>query len=253
MLTQSSIVITANALDDLGLSNDPFDSNKSRKSSGFSSSNDSKERSRQYSGYDMQSAANKSRNCSGNSITAGLVESGILAHNGTGTAPVMIPGSGNISPKTGSPLKSGGGQNGGQNGHNNELGLFDLTSNSNSNNSASEAARLKEELLANRQRMANWEESLQRAQKACEVWKNEATIAARKAELAVREKEAAMLKLAQMQKEIDTLSGGPHLHAVRRVQDLKSAPMGVLKTLDWQLRKDLQEVEKVRIFSYSFL
>ena len=80
---------------------------------------------------------------------------------------------------------------------------------------------------------------------ACEVWKNEATIAARKAESAVREKEAAMLKLAQMQKEIDTLSGGPHLHAVRRVQDLKSAPMGVLKTLDWQLRKDLEAVEKV--------
>ena len=197
----------------------------------------------------MQSQANKSRNCSGNSITAGLVESGILAHNGhgnTGTAPVMIPGSGNISPKTGSPMKSGAGN---PNGTANELGLFDLTSNSNgSNNSASEAARLKEELLANRQRMATWEESLQRAQKACEVWKNEATIAARKAELAVREKEAAMLKLAQMQKEIDTLSGGPHLHAVRRVQDLKSAPMGVLKTLDWQLRKDLQEVEKVQIF-----
>ena len=67
----------------------------------------------------------------------------------------------------------------------------------------------------------------------------------KKAETALREKEAALLKLAQMQKEIDNLSGGPLLHVIRRVQDLKTAPMGVLKTIEWQLRKDLQEVEKV--------
>ena len=198
----------------------------------------------------MHQAANKSRNCSGNSITAGLFESGIM--NGNGTAPVMIPGTnGTISPKNGSPMKSGGNQ---PEISGNQLGLFDLTSNSNgSTTSASEVNRLKEELLANRQRMASWEEALQRAQKACEMWKNEATMAARKAESAVREKEAAMLKLAQMQKEIDTLSGGPHLHAIRRVQDLKSAPMGALKTLDWQLRKDLQEVEKVMLKSITII
>jgi hypothetical protein len=38
---------------------------------------------------------------------------------------------------------------------------------------------------------------------------------------------------------------GPLLHVIRRVADLKTAPMGVLKTIEWQLRKDLQEVEKV--------
>jgi len=158
----------------------------------------------------------------------------------------MIPGTSNgtISPKNGSPMKSGGGNQASEISGN-QLGLFDLTSNSNgSTTSASEVNRLKEELLANRQRMASWEEALQRALKEREMWKNEATMAARKAESAVREKEAAMLKLAQMQKEIDTLSGGPYLHAIRRVQDLKSVPMGALKTLDWQLRKDLQEVEK---------
>ena len=190
----------------------------------------------------------KSRNCSGNSITAGLVESGILNGN-TGTAPVMIPGTNGTagtSPKNGSPLKTNG-QNSATEISGNQLGLFDLTSNSNSTTSAAsvEVARLKEELVANRQRMASWEHELQRAQKACEMWKNEAGLAARKAESAVREKEAAMLKLAQMQKEIDTLNGGPHLHAIRRVQDLRSAPMGALKSVDWQLRKDLQEVEKV--------
>ena len=53
---------------------DPFDGNKSRKSSGFSDgTNGGGSKSRQYSGYELQ---NKSRNCSGNSITAGLVSSG---------------------------------------------------------------------------------------------------------------------------------------------------------------------------------
>ena len=97
------------SINDLSL--DPFES-KSRKSSGFSSSaGDSvitaNGKSRQYSGYDMD---NKSRNCSGNSIPTGLVSSGIFnsaaasQNNGGSTAPVMIPGSSNISPKGGSPL-----------------------------------------------------------------------------------------------------------------------------------------------------
>ena len=53
---------------------DPFDGSKSRKSSGFSDgTNGGGSKSRQYSGYELQ---NKSRNCSGNSISAGLVSSG---------------------------------------------------------------------------------------------------------------------------------------------------------------------------------
>merc|ERR1711981_1395866 len=82
---------------------DQFDGNKSRKSSGFSDgTNGGGSKSRQYSGYELE---NKSRNCSGNSISAGLVSSGIL----NGSAPVMIPGSDNISPQGNSPL---GGNNG---------------------------------------------------------------------------------------------------------------------------------------------
>ncbi len=48
-----------------------------------------------------------------------------------------------------------------------------------------------------------------------------------------------------MQKELDSLNGGPFLHAVGRIEDLKTQPMSILKTIEWQLRKDLQEVEKV--------
>ena len=143
----------------------------------------------------------------------------------------------------------------------NQLGLFDLTSNSSgtsanvvppptSNAAAVEVGRLKDELIQNRARLTSFEENIQQARNACEVYKREANLANRKADLAYKEKDAAMLKLAQMQKELDSLSGGPHLHVIRRVQDLKSTPIGVLKTIEWQLRKDLQEVEKVRNFFF---
>ena len=45
--------------------------------------------------------------------------------------------------------------------------------------------------------------------------------------------------------QVEQLSGGPLLHAIRRVSDLPSLPPGVLKTLEWQLRKDIAEVERV--------
>ena len=94
-------LFSGTALDELSLGDlAGFDGSKSRKSSGFSSSDgtsngsnggqsgQSGQKSRQYSGYDM---ANKSRNCSGNSIShASLVSSGILNQ---GSAPVTIPSS----------------------------------------------------------------------------------------------------------------------------------------------------------------
>ena len=44
---------------------------------------------------------------------------------------------------------------------------------------------------------------------------------------------------------MEQLSGGPLLHALRRIADLPNLPPAVLKTLDWTLRKDIQEIEKV--------
>jgi hypothetical protein len=58
---------------------DLYEGSKSRKSSGFSEG----EKSRNCSGLD----GGKSRNCSGNSISQGLVSSGFLSSN-----PVNIPG-----------------------------------------------------------------------------------------------------------------------------------------------------------------
>ena len=94
-------------------------------------------------------------------------------------------------------------------------------------------------------RLASWEESIQQARAACEAWKKETALATKKMEQAIKEKESAAAKMNQMQKELDGLTGGPFLHAVGRIEDLKTQPMSILKTIEWQLRKDLQEVEKV--------
>merc|ERR1719228_1863519 len=82
------------------------------------------------------------------------------------------------------------------------------------------------------------------ARTACEAWKKEAAMSKQKAEISFKEKEVAINKAATLQKEIEQLSGGPLLHALRRVSDLPNLPPAVLKTLEWTLRKDIQEIEK---------
>jgi hypothetical protein len=94
-------------------------------------------------------------------------------------------------------------------------------------------------------RLASWEESIQQARTACEAWKKETALATKKMEQAIKEKDSVSAKANQLQKELDGLQGGPHLHAIGRVEELKAQPLSVLKTVEWQLRKDLQEVEKV--------
>ena len=107
-----------------------------------------------------------------------------------------------------------------------------------------EICRLREELGAARAKLHSWEESMGQARTACDAWKKEAAMANKKAEMAMKEKEMAIIKAAQMAKELEQVSGGPLLHALRRVADLPNLPPAVLKTLDWTLRKDLQEIEK---------
>lgn len=82
------------------------------------------------------------------------------------------------------------------------------------------------------------------ARTACDAWKKEAAMANKKAEMAIKEREVALNKAVQLQKELEQLSGGPLLHALRRIADLPNLPPAVLKTLDWTLRKDIQEIEK---------
>ena len=218
-----------NGFDDV--SHNDLDGGKSRKSSGFS---DGASSGRQYSGYE-----NKSRNCSGNSISAGLVSSGIL----NGSAPVMIPGSANMSPQGNSPLAGNDGF---------QLGLLDLTPSKPKDDRIkdTEINRLREELQGHRNRMASWEEGYFQARNACEAWKKETAMATKKLEVAMKEKDAAISKAMSLQREVDAMAGGPNLHAIKRVSELKTMPLSMLRGLEMQLDKDLQEVKKVMVIKW---
>jgi len=233
------------ALDDLSIT-DLYEGSKSRKSSGFSETT----KSRNCSGMD----GDKSRNCSGNSISQGLVSSGFLSSS---TNPVNIPGSGEslldrndgfglLSTMTSDLSESTYMTGLGTSNLGFSTGLFDFGPSTNQCNNVKdvEICRLREELGAARAKLHSWEESMGQARTACDAWKKEAALANKKAELANKEKEVAIAKANSLQKEMEQLSGGPLLHALRRVADLPNLPPAVLKTLEWTLRKDIQEIEK---------
>ena len=54
-----------------------------------------------------------------------------------------------------------------------------------------------------------------------------------------------MGKAIQLQRELEVMGGGPYLHAIKRTSDLKALPINVLKALELQLKKDLEEIDKV--------
>merc|ERR1719445_2710380 len=222
----------------------------SRKSSGFSETT----KSRNCSGLDGDI---KSRNCSGNSISQGLVSAGFL----NSSHPVNIPGTGEslldrndgfgllgtITSEMGESTGYMAGLSSSNLGF--SSGLFDFGPSSQAQAAANnvkdaEICRLREELQAARSKLQSWEESMGNARTACDAWKKEAALANKRAELANKDKEVAVAKANSLQKELEQLSGGPLLRALRRVADLPSLPPAVLKTLEWTLRKDLQEIEK---------
>jgi len=63
-----------------------------------------------------------------------------------------------------------------------------------------------DELTKSLNRLATWEETMSHARAACEAWKNESAKITKKLEEALREKESALAKVSQLQKELDTLN-----------------------------------------------
>ena len=147
-------------------------------------------------------------------------------------------------------------------------GLFDFgptASNHNNNVKDAEICRLREELGAARSKLASWEESMSQARTACDAWKREAAMANKKAEVASKEKEMAIAKCTSLQKEVNEIKPlktfiltsvyflqieQMRVEPMRRLHqdmhNLQHLPPQYLKNIEWNLRKEMTEVDKVR-------
>nr|CAD7198051.1 unnamed protein product [Timema douglasi] len=156
------------------------------------------------------------------------------------SAPVNIPGSslndrstlGNFSPSTSSPLQQL------QSG-------FLPTSRFSHQDSLDSVQRLCEELASSRSKLASWDERITQARTACEAWQREAEETSKKANIAEQQRDEALSQAKALQKEVDLLQGSPYLHGLRRRSELKTLSLSILKSLELQLRNDLEEIEKV--------
>ncbi|XP_048268150.1 RING finger protein unkempt isoform X5 [Bombus affinis] len=170
-----------------------------------------------------------------NSISAGLASSGLLGSS----APVNIPGMNersvltNFSPSTSSPLQ-----------HLHSTGF--LTGSRFSHQDSIESVqRLREELTSSRAQLATWDERINQARAACAAWQLESEEAKRKASIAEQQRDEALLQVKALRVENEASGGGPYLHTLRRTSELRSLSIAALKSIQSQLRSDLEEVEKV--------
>ncbi|XP_075231656.1 RING finger protein unk isoform X1 [Lycorma delicatula] len=112
-------------------------------------------------------------------------------------------------------------------------------------NTLTEVQRLREELAGNRSKLASWEERISQARGACEAWQREAEDANRKANIAEQQRDEAVSQAKALQQEVDLLQGSPYLHGLRRISELRNLSLATLKSLQAQLRSDLEEIDKV--------
>ncbi|XP_014213672.1 putative E3 ubiquitin-protein ligase UNKL isoform X2 [Copidosoma floridanum] len=117
-------------------------------------------------------------------------------------------------------------------------------SNNNTTGSLSEVQRLREELTSSRAQLASWDERINQARVACNAWQIECEESKRKAALAEQQRDEAMMKFKALKAENEATNGS-FLSTLTRTNDLKSLPIAVLKSMQSQLRSDLEEVEKV--------
>lgn len=55
----------------------------------------------------------------------------------------------------------------------------------------------------------------------------------------------AVTQAKALQQEVDLLQGSPYLHGLRRISELRNLSLATLKSLQSQLRSDLEEIDKV--------
>lgn len=112
-------------------------------------------------------------------------------------------------------------------------------------NSNVEVAMLRDELNGAKLQLQSWEDRLQQARTACDLWKRESEEANRKAQLSETKLSETIAQLNNLKQDYENLQGGPHIRSLMKVSELSKLSLGVLKNLHAQLRQDLEEIEKV--------
>lgn len=104
---------------------------------------------------------------------------------------------------------------------------------------------MREELANCRIQLNNWEDRLQQARTACDVWQREAEDATRKTQQVESKFNETLSQYNTLKQEYESLQGGPHIRSITKVSELSKLSLSVLKNIHAQLRQDLEEIEKV--------
>ncbi|XP_035827771.1 RING finger protein unkempt homolog isoform X2 [Aplysia californica] len=112
-----------------------------------------------------------------------------------------------------------------------------------------EVQKLRDELMMARSKMAEWEGVYTQAKSACEAWKKEAEDANKKAKSAEEERMVALKHkdevMSQNQRLQQMMSGGPHIHAISRSNEMDKIPVQQLQQYRVQLQNDLELLDKL--------
>ncbi|XP_034935039.1 RING finger protein unkempt homolog isoform X5 [Chelonus insularis] len=125
------------------------------------------------------------------------------------------------------------------------VNAFSLSPSNSGSLSEMQVQRLREELTSSRAQLATWDERINQARAACAAWHAESEEAKRKATIAEQQRDEALMQVKALRVENEQSNGGPHLHALKRTSELRNLSITALKTIQSQLRQDLEEVEKV--------
>lgn len=80
---------------------------------------------------------------------------------------------------------------------------------------------------------------------ACDAWQREAEEANRKMQQTESKLNETLTQLNNVKQELENLQGGPYIRSLHKLSELPKLSLGVLKSLQTQLRQDLEEIDKV--------
>ncbi|XP_014295443.1 RING finger protein unkempt isoform X4 [Microplitis demolitor] len=128
------------------------------------------------------------------------------------------------------------------------VNAFSISPSNSGSLSELQVQRLREELTSSRAQLATWDERINQARAACSAWQLESEEAKRKASVAEQQRDEALMQVKALKNENEAASssGNSHIHSMKRISnELRNLSIGALKSIQSQLRQELEEVEKV--------